>query len=261
MAAVFIVRANTSLRFLRARLIASKLALPAHSRFLAILTADRYLPADVVDAFDEISRERGRARLLRAASADKPDTTRYSDLKEISRVNDRRYTAIMQLLHLRGRRAIPPRTPPSVSRELVRRAGDRPTIAFDPRQKTESSSNRVEQELNNAHIRRVAFVNGSVVTTLPGTMRNSYRQRLGAIWSSGLLGSYELDRGTPYPTNVGPHVVLSDRHIPYSPDPLKPMRAAAFAGWALISAKSADEVEEFVERLRHAHEKRMHEWS
>lgn len=265
LAALFVIRQNTSFGHLRARLIAARLALPSHTRLLAYSVRQRAVPHDLENSFDEIVSPRRRNLLVGAASAGGGANPRDADIREISRRHDLRFATILRLISLRSKRKPRAHRPIALIRAL--RNGVRSELASLPNpaggsDPKELTSDSVVQVLRRAiPSRRISILHGSVVTSLPGRTRDYIRTRLHTIWQSGFVGAYALDNGVPYPKDLLPHVVLAERGVAAAGDPLKPIRVAAFAGWALTTAERAEDVERFVDRLQRSYRKRLNEWS
>jgi hypothetical protein len=66
-----------------------------------------------------------------------------------------------------------------------------------------------------------------------------------------------LDNGVPYPKKLRPAVMYLDERAPPAPDPLKRVRAAAFAGWLVLDQRS--DSSEVVERLEGLYAKAFNE--
>ena len=100
-----------------------------------------------------------------------------------------------------------------------------------------------------------------VVAALPGGDRRGLSGRLALVCRDIIQNRFVLDNGVPYPAQVaeslmhppslGAANVLVVDEIPFSRfDPDKPIRAAAFAGWAMSTAEGWEEVERDAEFLR-----------
>jgi hypothetical protein len=74
-------------------------------------------------------------------------------------------------------------------------------------------------------------------------------QRLRAYCNYSVHWDYSLDQGVPYPYKPFIKVLLVDRIPAYVLDPLKPLRAATFAGLFLLQASDVDEVERIAKNL------------
>ena len=65
-----------------------------------------------------------------------------------------------------------------------------------------------------------------------------------------LLRTATLDSGVPYPRAMTHNLLLVDRVPKNHLDPMKPIRAACFAGWSLIGPPQLDQLDRTLERLR-----------
>ena len=73
-----------------------------------------------------------------------------------------------------------------------------------------------------------------------------------------LTRSYGLDRGIPYiGREINPNILLVNRWPEEGQDPLKAVRAAAFAGWALTAAETPEEIVSLTDRLQRDFEKHI----
>ncbi|MCZ7568857.1 MAG: hypothetical protein M5U01_09750 [Ardenticatenaceae bacterium] len=85
------------------------------------------------------------------------------------------------------------------------------------------------------------------------TSPGSPLEKLKPYCNSGILLDFFLDHGVPYPRRHSIErlvKVLLPNEIPVvRSDPDKPLRAAAFAGWAMAQVQSADEFQEFTGQL------------
>jgi hypothetical protein len=243
LSAIFVLRGNDSLMHLRAKLISARLILPLNTRMVLYLSSDRSLSYDLEVSFDVIARARQRRLLLPTANQDQDERVRVTDLIAVRRDNNARAAAILQIVDLRGKEVRSARRLKSVTRSLQ---GARTS---------DMGQNRIASELV---LRRrqaiVAVVSGTVVTPIMDTGQ-SFRSRASSVLYAGLVGTFTLDNGVPYPDSLRPHIALVPK-IPQSRvDPAKPSRACAFAGWALIASQSAEDVSEVAERLQRFFEK------
>ncbi len=243
LSAIFVVQRNTSMGTLRARLISARLLLPVHTRMLLFLSVDRQVPYDLERSFDAIAATTQQKLLLPSPGGPGMRASQLTDLLAVRRQNNTRAEAILTVVYLRNRHAYKGRRTKTITRSLSRVA---------PSQRP---GHPVAAELSATRMRPpFAVVAGTVVVPI-GNQVGSLRARLGPIWKAGLLGTFSLDDGVPYPHSLRPHVALRGSPTRNERDPHKAIRSSAFAGWALVSADTEQDVTLLAERMHRFHER------
>ena len=80
--------------------------------------------------------------------------------------------------------------------------------------------------------------------------RRAILEKMRPLCVTALMLDYSLDNGIPYPRARTLNVMFSDRTPVSQFDPLKPIRAAAFAGWAVSVPESGEEAQSQIDELR-----------
>jgi hypothetical protein len=92
---------------------------------------------------------------------------------------------------------------------------------------------------------------GCEIGTVPFIGQQIKSESLRELCTYSFRQSYSLDRGIPYlGREINPNILVVNRWPEGGRDPLKPVRAAAFAGWAFTAAQSSDEITLLLERLQ-----------
>lgn len=244
--AAFVIRRSTSKRDLEARVIATRLALPASAQMLAIVDPDSSYEPEF-EGFDEQidwANDQDIAELARAGRA-----RNVSDLAEVQRKHHIFYSTILQVAMLRRRHEVAPSSPSAVVAQLH----DRST-------QPESDVNVGRWRKNSPNWPRhanSAFVSGSRVSDLPGSPESSARRRLMPLWSAALRDSFVFDTGVPYPVDLAPRILLVSTWPEPRYDPNKPVRAAAFGTWLMAIATTVEHVEALTTRTLDVLKKRL----
>ena len=80
--------------------------------------------------------------------------------------------------------------------------------------------------------------------------KRSTLEKMRPFCIASLMLNYSLDSGIPYPRSYTLNMMFSET-VPVSQfDPLKPIRAAAFAGWAVSTVESGEEAQRQIDELK-----------
>jgi hypothetical protein len=91
---------------------------------------------------------------------------------------------------------------------------------------------------------------GCEIGTLPLAGRRVKPSLLGDLFAHSFQRSYRLDHGVPHTEGqLRPNILLVERWPESGLDPMKPVRAAAFAGWACTAAQSSEDLSLLFGRL------------
>lgn len=180
-----------------------------------------------LDALLSVSDGIGRlARYLQTSSARR---IKVPDLQNQKSLHVARWSAALQISHLRRRREGANVSATAVVQDLESRHS---ALASKPARRAGPVT---------------TVIRGSQVRALPSGPRMMPSLRL--AWESGLRDTYALDDGVPYssPDRL-PSLLLVDSWPDTPSDPEKPIRAAAFGGWVMASASDAEDAELLLER-------------
>ncbi|MGH9763151.1 MAG: hypothetical protein ACREAC_20180, partial [Blastocatellia bacterium] len=237
-----------------ARLTASRLALPEHTRCLAFLDDRPPLNAATLRNFDEVFYAKDERNLVKFVSDPKALGTFHPFPPEIRNHAYVKYDLCFQVSQLRRR---------------TRRKGSDPRQLMTqlrqawPAVVPESLFGHKEAFLSvlppKRRFRDVAFYKSSAIASAGLEGSRSVMELLRPFCEFSLVRSYVLDFGVPYPNPnyPDPNVLLVEQWPTTRLDPMKAVRAAAFAGWVTAAAEEAEEIFELVLRLHETLEKRL----
>lgn len=243
--AVFLIQKAVRQPQLRARITASRLALPAETRILALVDDNSGpMPNSLLSNFDEIFVGKNDARAISVfASTDTRSKVNKQDLLNSKRRHSILFATALQIAILRHKHSMAIQPSLLILKEL------------------EARTNRQTQDVDRKWQRRKEVeVNGSNVSSLRGgsTMVSDLR----SAWQSGLNAKYTLDTGVPYADmNSQPSILLAEEWPTMKIDPEKPIRASAFSGWIIAQPTNSDEIEQLIERVQTVTRKRIYERS
>lgn len=240
--AIFIVRRSTVATTLRAKIAATRLALPVTARLIG-LGEDYGRPSlfHVMSNLDEIIRNSRAEKALAAySSSDAQPITNTDTLNEIKLVHGIRFATAWQISILRQRHQLEIRNPNEVIENL------RSRHAQEVSRNTRGKPNRVE-------------LDHSTVAVLPEAGVSS---RFRAFVDTELFARFTLDNGVPYTSgDLSPSVLLASQAPAFKSDSEKPVRAAAFGGWITAQPTTAQDIEDLIARATSITKKRVYERS
>jgi hypothetical protein len=231
---------------LLARLTASRLAMPEHMRCAVVVDhTNANFEESVKREFLEIfgpDQAREIARFVKLsntaagfqivpAEIRAHAMLRYQILFQITR---------LRLSHPRGAR------PYDLLHSLRMEGGTRPKAIALPQS--------VEKDRHGWYRNIVEEENFAVGATsfAPGI---SAQKRIQPFCVYSIRRSYVLDNGVPYLRDSDPNILVIDEQPTGMLDPLKPVRCANFAGWALAAADSPQDVAALADRIRESFDK------
>lgn len=227
--AVIKVGKRDSASVIAARTMAIRLAMPSNTRLYACIADGAKLSDQIAWNFDEIADalETGWTNLVRYAVSDASPRTNKAALIEIKQQHSEKFALAMLFTKLRRQHVAEHVSTEGVIRKLL---GANPS-------KPESSGRH----------RPMAHLQGAYVTAL--TSRPKPVDQLRLICNIGLVESYQLDNGVPYPrADSALNVLLVENWPMARHDPEKPVRSAAFGCWITTTTSGADDVAELVSR-------------
>jgi len=250
--AVFVPKANEarSPERLRTRLILSRLALPDHAQCLLALDESFHEASPILDLerdFHAVVHVDDRAGLRRFRS--KPVEHRKIP-PATRRMVERRMAFLFALGLPQPARALA--APSDLLEEPVQLSSSEPTLSqfdwtLEPKQAW-SGPILHESELPHVRAAHVQVRDGVLIAGANGH-HLPVRERVRPYLTVALRTAFLVDNGVPYLNRpTAGLLILHDTGQSYA-DPLKPLRASAFAGWALLSNPSR---EEFAQRVRAA---------
>lgn len=97
--------------------------------------------------------------------------------------------------------------------------------------------------------RKLYQAEGATVAFLQSGKRGTL-DKMRPFCAAALMLDYNLDNGIPYPRPHTLNIMFSERTPVSQFDPLKPIRAAAFAGWAVSTPESGEEAQNQIDALK-----------
>ena len=246
--ATFRVARSTSRSLLEARVVATRLALPAGANLVAVAEDDAVPPPMLVhQGFDVVLQDTELPHLVRLCSARHHDRLNVKELQEVQRRHSLFYSTILQISELRQRRELKATSP----RELVATLQSRESFDADiaPRFVAEPSQNvpRERQVKKSDGRSPRASIKQTTIAALP-EIRRPIAQRFRPFWSEALTDDFALDAGVPYQHSFQPRVLLVEAWPADRFDERKPVRAAAFSNWLMALATTPEDIEALVDR-------------
>jgi hypothetical protein len=256
--AIFRLGRFTQKKWLYARVVAARLALPPWSVLVANVERGAEPEPVVIDSgFDFVLGDRELADLTGICKNGRRSDFSLSDLRTVQQRHALMYSTILQVALLRQRRKLEPTTVPLVMAAL----GDSEGQAFDsyegaverePRREKKEPSNRFR---SSGRLLR-AIVHGTAVTGLVSRRQPTMRQ-VRTVWSEALASDFVFDSGVPYSRTANPRVVLVDSFPRSNRDPGKPTRSLAFGGLLLAVATTATDIVRLVDRVQEVTARRL----
>jgi hypothetical protein len=245
--AVFLLGRSSDHALLYARLVSSRLALPAYTRLVALVDegAERRLEGSI-RSFDLIASAGDSLRELgRYCAGDAKTKANHSDLVQMQRLHHIRYSTALQITRLRRRHELPRQRPAEVI-DALRGRGITASLTV-----RSAHFEALYKEPNAADER---------VFALERRTNRSERVDLLKIWTIGQLSRFTLDAGVPYLGAADILDLLLVEDWPSSRfDPEKLVRAAAFGGLITAIASPVDQITELIDRTRWIMRKRIRE--
>jgi hypothetical protein len=261
--ATFRVARSTNRSLLEARVVATRLALPAGTNLVGMVEDDTEPPPQLVQqGFDVVLRDAESPRLVRLCSAPPSERLRIKELQGVQRRHALFYSTILQISELRQRRELKATS----AREVVTSLQSRQPLVDDQLAKLaappvfaepSTTSPQKWRKRRSDVLSSRASVRQTTVAALPDVHR-SIAQRLKPLWSEALADDFVLDTGVPYQRTFQPRVLLVEAWPTYRFDPRKPARAAAFSSWLMALATTPEDIETLVNRSLEAVSKRIH---
>jgi hypothetical protein len=254
--AIFRIARSTPRRLLEARVVATRLALPAGATLLAIVELDAEPPRDLVqNGFDLAVSDRAERDVVRVCTKGGTERRHLDDLRRIQHQHAIFYSTVLQIAEFRQRHQPDATSAREIIGNLRRRTpvvDEGSLAAGTARAFAEGTSRRKRTESLRATVRQ------TTVAALPRSQSRSITPRLRPLWSEALSTDFVLDTGVPYPRPFQPRVLLVERWPSARFDPQKPVRGAAFSGWLMAIPTTADEIESLVDRALEITAKRLH---
>jgi len=257
--ATFRVARSTSKSLLEARVVATRLALPAGANLVGVIENDAAPPPALVQqGFDAVLQDTEFPHLVRLCSAKPSDRLAIKELQSVQRRHSLFYSTILQISELRQRRELKATSAREVVATLQRREPAFETLIPPPILGEPSTrSPRKWRSGRSDFVSPRASVKQTTVAALPEVHR-SIAQRLRPFWSEALADDFEFDTGVPYQRSFQPRVLLVEAWPTYRFDARKPARAAAFSSWLMALATTPEDIETLVNRSLDAVSRRLH---
>ncbi len=234
--AVFLAGPTARPKMLRAKLIASRLALPTNTRTVLVGSDQVVDHPDSRGNFDEIlggrAPERFLERYIRGDAVTKVDGVQLLEIK-------RRQQKIFSKAFLEAKMRQYVDLDSGVSKELIRVLKE---SALGIGEQPLSIGNRYSPRKHGVYFQ------GSWVLSLSARKENA--RNLKHLWASNLAEDFVLDTGIPFSSLNSLSVMLADGWPRYPGDPQKLLRAYAFSGYVLSAASSVDEVKKLIEHIQ-----------
>lgn len=114
---------------------------------------------------------------------------------------------------------------------------------------------RAEGRREQTVYRSLRHTRTAIVSLSSFTSPHRYVPKLQRLFYPSIKLLYEIDLGAPYTREQIPLLILTDNLPSGRNDPLKPLRAAAFAGWIITRIQSVGEVDKLADRVHRQIEK------
>ncbi|MGY6710459.1 MAG: hypothetical protein ACXIVF_19215 [Rhizobiaceae bacterium] len=207
-----------SWRALLARLTATRLALPTHTKCVLISAKAGDMPDELTEqSFDEVYERNDAAAAGSLMSPSGRVANRAEHLSKTKQQAMISYGAILHIHEIQAARrtqdgAVVEQSRP---REIYRQGG--------------------LYRLGESYVGDLAEKSrASTIASLHGYARKAFAE------------NYDIVEGVPERKRRALDIVISDSEIGRGLDPGKPVRAAAFAGWLLTNSAAADDIDEYV---------------
>ena len=241
--ALFLAKQREILRVdgLLARLTASRLALPEHMRWAVVVErSNADFEAVTRLHFQEIfgpDQDRDIARWVELSNTARGFNSVPAEIRADAQM---RYQILFQVTALRRSRFHIERDPfqllDSIQDQLWARSATISLVDINREGRPSSRRNIVQGE--SFSVGATSFTAGK-----------SAREKIRPFCIYSLRRAYVLDNGVPYPQSSDPNILIIDEHPSARFDPLKPVRCANFAGWALTRADDPRDVAALADRL------------
>lgn len=243
---------------LDARIVGARLALPAVTRFIGMVEPDAFAPDQKTVSLDDVVRSDDTKAVVRLCRTEPSEyhRRRTAELRDVQERHDRVSSTLLRVSEFEATN----RDLSSGVQALVVRLQKRQGASEIEFANGERKSRSLDQEADSTAKRRshprFVRLQGSIVAALTSRGRQSALANLRPFWLSALETDFTLDNGVPYRRDWSPRVLLVDQWPSFRPDPWKPIRAAAFAGWITTSLSEEEDVNEIVNRAKEMIRKR-----
>ncbi|MEX0805796.1 MAG: hypothetical protein WD688_21125 [Candidatus Binatia bacterium] len=249
LSAVFVPKARElkNPEMLLARLIATRLAFPSNTRcfFITIPLLTDEFSATVTEHFDKLFKLEDSGRFVESLSDVEVTGTTRAVPAEIRKQAQKRYELLLRVANLRHGRQPSGADP----RELL--ISLRQSVAENTFPLLSPAFSRSPLGVRTERPRNLLNYHGSEIGIVPIANGQLKSDSISELCAYSFGSSYGLDRGIPYlGRKISPNILLVNRWPERGRDPFKPVRAAAFAGWAFTAAQDSEDVTLLADRLQ-----------